>query len=118
MQGLNISDGLTNLRELDLRNTQVTDAGLEKLRGLTKLVELSFAMTQVSDEGTSEAPRIAEACQFASTDTQVTVTMDSALVRTQVTTRGWKVSQGRQNSQTCGSTTPKSVMLGWSICEG
>ena len=46
--------GLTNLSELDLAVTEVTDAGLTRLKGLTNLSELDLSDTRVSDVGVNE----------------------------------------------------------------
>jgi Leucine-rich repeat (LRR) protein len=43
--------GLTNLRQLDLTYTQITDAGLVQLVGLTNLEVLELTRTQVTDAG-------------------------------------------------------------------
>ena len=48
---------LSELRYLDLTNTQVTDAGLVHLAGLTKLEELVLDGTQVTDAGVEELKR-------------------------------------------------------------
>jgi Leucine-rich repeat (LRR) protein len=42
---------LTNLLELDLSQTQITDAGLEHLKGLPDLTRLSLRGTDVTDAG-------------------------------------------------------------------
>jgi len=47
-------NGLTKLLVLDLRGTQVTDAGLAHLKGLTNLSKLDISFTQVSDAGVQE----------------------------------------------------------------
>ena len=44
-------EGLKQLENLDLANTQVTDAGLEHLKGLTKLGYLYLDNTRVTNEG-------------------------------------------------------------------
>jgi hypothetical protein len=41
----------SRLAYLHLRNTRVTDRGLEHLKGLTKLQSLDLSGTQVGDEG-------------------------------------------------------------------
>ena len=43
--------GLTQLQQLDLGGAQVTDAGLEHLKGLTQLQTLELAWTHVTDAG-------------------------------------------------------------------
>jgi hypothetical protein len=49
--GLKHLDGLAKLEKLHLNNTSITDAGLEHLRGLTGLKELSLYDTKVTDDG-------------------------------------------------------------------
>jgi serine/threonine protein kinase/Leucine-rich repeat (LRR) protein len=49
--GLEHLKGLTNLTELDLRETHVSDAGLEHVKGLSKLRVLMLKGTRVSDAG-------------------------------------------------------------------
>ena len=46
--------GLTNLRDLRLPRTQVTDAGLEHLKGLTNLEQLWLHETKVTQAGVSK----------------------------------------------------------------
>ena len=43
--------GLTNLQSLDLRSTQITDAGLVHLRGMTNPQSLNLNNTQLTDAG-------------------------------------------------------------------
>ena len=50
-QSMNHVKPLTNIRELSLRNTKVTDAGLEQLEGLTPLQKLDLNGTQITDAG-------------------------------------------------------------------
>jgi len=49
--GLEHLKGLTNLDKLVLSNTQVTDAGLKHLQGLTNLITLWLDNTKVTDAG-------------------------------------------------------------------
>jgi Leucine-rich repeat (LRR) protein len=42
---------LQNLEELDLSNSQITDAGLAHLKTLTKLEDLDLSATNVTDAG-------------------------------------------------------------------
>ena len=44
-------DGLTTIASLDLSGTQVTDAGLVRLKGLKRLSELTLSFTKVTDAG-------------------------------------------------------------------
>ena len=50
-------EGLTGLGHLDLKDTQVTDAGLVHLEGLTNLKSLDLRYTQVSDAGVARLKR-------------------------------------------------------------
>jgi Leucine-rich repeat (LRR) protein len=43
--------GMTHLRELNLSDTHVSDAGLEHLKGLTGLENLNIRDTQVTENG-------------------------------------------------------------------
>ncbi|HUT56909.1 MAG TPA: hypothetical protein VNA25_03425, partial [Phycisphaerae bacterium] len=43
--------GLSSLTKLDIRNTQVGDAGLEHLKGLTRLEMLYYRNANVTDAG-------------------------------------------------------------------
>ena len=45
---------LTNLRVLDLRETRITDSGLMHLKGLTSLQRLCLGGTKVSNAGAQE----------------------------------------------------------------
>ena len=51
MLGLERLKGLTQLEELCLNSTKVTDAGLEHLKGLTRLQVLQLDDTPVTDAG-------------------------------------------------------------------
>jgi hypothetical protein len=44
-------EGSTSLRYLELRDTQVGDAGLARLKGMTRLENLMLGGTQVTDKG-------------------------------------------------------------------
>jgi hypothetical protein len=48
---------VTNLSELDLSDTQVSDAGLAHLKGLTSLSGIDLRSTWVSDAGAKELKR-------------------------------------------------------------
>lgn len=52
--GLAHLKGLGHLTTLCLRETRVTDAGLVHLKGLTKLAELDLSGTRVTDAGVNE----------------------------------------------------------------
>ena len=56
--------GLTNLQELDLAGTQVTDAGLVHLKGLTNLQELDLSYTQVTEGGVQEQRQALPNCNI------------------------------------------------------
>ena len=56
--------GLTNLKELRLNATQVTDAGLVHLKGLTKLEERYLSGTQVTDAGVAELKKALPKCDI------------------------------------------------------
>ena len=49
--GLERLKGLTNIQNLGLAHTQITDTGLEHLKGLTNLQNLNLNHTQVTDTG-------------------------------------------------------------------
>jgi hypothetical protein len=53
---------LRGLQELDLRQTEVTDAGLEYLKVLTKLRYLNLKGTQVSDEAVEKLQQALPYC--------------------------------------------------------
>ena len=42
---------LTNLQDLNLEDTSITDAGLAQLKALTKLTRLNISGTEVTDAG-------------------------------------------------------------------
>ena len=50
-RGLEHLKGLTNLTDLNLYRTQITDSGLAHLKGLTKLQHLWLTSTQITDAG-------------------------------------------------------------------
>jgi hypothetical protein len=53
---------LTNLRELFLTDTSVTDAGLEYLQGLTSLRYLDVSATKVTDDGVKKLQQALPNC--------------------------------------------------------
>ena len=53
---------LTQLQELSLSGTQVTDVGLEHLTGLTQLQWLDLFDTQVSDDGVRKLQQALSNC--------------------------------------------------------
>jgi hypothetical protein len=74
-----VSDvGLENIRSferlkiVDLRNTNVTDAGLEHLEGLTNLWDLSLNNTQVTDIGLEHLKGFTDLWSLSLKNTQVT----------------------------------------------
>jgi Leucine-rich repeat (LRR) protein len=70
--GLEKLKGLTQLQALFLENTQVTDAGLESLKGLTQLKLLSLDNTQVTDAGLENLKGLTQFQALALDNTQVT----------------------------------------------
>ena len=62
--GLEHLQGLTKLERLDLGRTQVTDAGLEQLRGLTNMRELLLYSTQVTDAGVKKLQEALPNCSI------------------------------------------------------
>ena len=70
--GLQHLKGLTQLKRLDLINTQVSDAGLEHLKGLTKLKWLDFNNTQVTDAGLEHLKGLTKLESLDFSNTQVT----------------------------------------------
>ena len=56
--------GLTELRELWLNYTEVTDAGLAHLAGLTKLQKLSLRGTKVTDAGMAKLRKALPTCEI------------------------------------------------------
>ena len=63
---------LTQLRELYLDRTRVTDAGLKHLEGLTKIEALSLGHTQVTDRGLGYVVGFSELQGLNLSDTQIT----------------------------------------------
>jgi Leucine-rich repeat (LRR) protein len=57
--------GLTNLKELDLTSTKVTDAGLVHLKGLTNLRHLVLEDTQVTDAGLAAMQQTLPTCEIS-----------------------------------------------------
>ena len=58
--------GLTKLRELYLDETKVTDAGLEHLAGLTNLQKgLNLTLTQITDAGVAELQKALPNCDIS-----------------------------------------------------
>ncbi len=56
--------GLTELRELYLSWTEITDAGLPHLAGLTQLHELHLSDTEVTDAGVAWLRRALPGCEI------------------------------------------------------
>ncbi len=56
--------GLTNLKDLRLSRTQVTDAGLVHLKGLTKLEWLHLDGTKVTDAGVQKLQKALPGCKI------------------------------------------------------
>ncbi|MBC8876727.1 MAG: hypothetical protein H8E44_45440 [Planctomycetes bacterium] len=55
---------MTDLKALGLARTNVTDAGLEKLKRLTKLTHLDLSATQVTNEGIKELQEALPNCKI------------------------------------------------------
>ncbi|HUT13695.1 MAG TPA: leucine-rich repeat domain-containing protein [Thermoguttaceae bacterium] len=56
--------GLTRIEELDLRFTQITDAGLDQLKGLANLRSLNLSRTQVTEEGVRRLQQALPNCEI------------------------------------------------------
>ena len=56
---------MTQLEQLGLRGTQVTDAGLAHLKSLTKLESLDLQDTQVTDASVAELQKALPKCYIA-----------------------------------------------------
>jgi hypothetical protein len=57
-------NGLNHLEELSLDRTEVTDAGLEKLKGLNHLKSLDLGNTGVTDEGVKKLQQVLPNCKI------------------------------------------------------
>ncbi len=55
--------GMTNLVQLDLWDTRITDDGLVHLKDLTQLKTLALRETQVTDEGVKQLRQELPNCQ-------------------------------------------------------
>jgi len=64
--------GLTNLRGLDLTDSEVTDAGLEHLKGLSGLSSLYLSGTQITDAGLEHLAELSSLEMLFLVDTQIT----------------------------------------------
>lgn len=56
---------LSSHSDLNLSNSQITDAGMEHLKGLTKLSELNLNNTQITDAGLQELKTSLPKCQIS-----------------------------------------------------
>ncbi len=63
---------LSNLRDLCLRNTNITDRGLAHLKGLRSLVSLDLSNTQVTDAGLEHLKKLPNLETLTLSNTQVT----------------------------------------------
>jgi len=70
--GLKELAGQTQLRTLNLGNSQVTDAGLKELAGLTQLQTLNLGSTKVTDAGLKELAGLTQLHMLFLDGTQVT----------------------------------------------
>jgi hypothetical protein len=75
--GLEHLKDLTDLRVLNLHETQVTNAGLERVKGLTQLRELNLGGTRVTDAGLEDLKGLIQLQLLSLDSTQVT---DAGLV--------------------------------------
>ena len=55
---------MADLKKLSLADTEVTDAGLERLRELSKLQELDLTDTDVSDDGVKKFQQALPKCKI------------------------------------------------------
>ena len=69
---LDCLDRLTQLRELGLGKTKVTDSGLRNLRNLTKLKELYLVETKITDAGMMNLQQLRKLQSLNLGDTKVT----------------------------------------------
>jgi hypothetical protein len=56
--------GLSQLRELQLQDTEITDAGLANLQGLSQLQRLSLNNTNVTDQGVKKLVQALPNCEI------------------------------------------------------
>ena len=97
---------LTHLRILDLRYTNVTDAGLKHLEGLTKLTWLDLIDTKVTDAGLEHLKRLTKLRQLW-------------LGATNVTDAGLKHLRGLKNLESLGlDSLPKVTDAGLEHLKG
>ncbi len=55
---------LTNLKELNLFETEITDEGLVHLKGLTKLETLNLGYTKITDAGVKSLQKSLPGCKI------------------------------------------------------
>ena len=72
--GLGHLKGLSGLRSLQLSRTQITDAGLSHLKGLTRLQELNLMYTRITDAGLAHLEGLPGLGTLYLSNTQVTDT--------------------------------------------
>jgi len=70
--GLEHLKELTNLQSLSIENTRVTDAGMEHMKGLTKLRSLSLRNTGITDAGLEHLTGLTNLVTLSLKDTQIT----------------------------------------------
>lgn len=70
--GMEHLNGLTGLTSLDIRNTQLTDAGLEHIKNLTELSFLELDNTKVTDAGLKHLKGLTKLSELNLNNTQIT----------------------------------------------
>jgi internalin A len=70
--GLEHLKGLTSLKSLYLNGTQITDAGLEHLKVLNSLTQLNLGRTKITDAGLEHLKVLNSLTQLGLDDTQIT----------------------------------------------
>ena len=70
--GLVSLEGLTSLQELNLSHARITDAGLVHLKGLSNLLQLYLDNTQIADTGLVHLEKLTSLQELWLSDTQIT----------------------------------------------
>lgn len=88
---------VTSLRELDLNEDKVTDAGLEHLKGLVHLQSLDLSSNNVTDSGLAHLKGLAGLHELGLCDTQVTAegvkSIKRALPKCSIDWRKWRIDR-------------------------